>query len=98
LERISKNDFKYLISHNILKINKQGNYKDITNDKKMVITGVNKNNKDRQSSNKNSKQKQRYILDSIYYQLIEEKNKDKAYFDLNKVKENQKYLVSGSVS
>lgn len=98
LQPISKNEFNYLIKNKILQVNKLGNFKESTGDKKMVVTGVNKNNRDGTSSRKNSKQKQKYIIDSIYKKLMESKEKDKQEFDISKVKENQRYLFSSSVS
>ena len=94
MQPITKSEFDYLIKNNILKINKQGNYKEPTGDKKMVVTGVNKNNRDGTSSRKSSKQKQKYIINSMYDKLLELREKDKQNFDINKVKDNQRYLFS----
>lgn len=64
----------------------------------MVVTGVNKNNRDKQSSSKNSKQKQMYIQDVIYNRLLELREKDKEEFDISLVKENQRCLFKDLLS
>lgn len=84
MQRISKNDFDYLIAKKILRLNKIGNYKDPTGDKKVVVTG----------SYGSKSKKQRYVQDALFYKLEEMKNKELAEskLDLSKVKDNQRYM------
>lgn len=88
LQRISKQDFDFLISKKILRLNKIGNYKDPTGDKKIVVTG----------SYGSKSKKQRYVQDALFYKLEEIKNKDiaESKLDLSLIKDNQRYLFSDS--
>lgn len=87
MQPISKSDMDYLISKNSLRQTK-GNYKDPTGDKRIVVTG----------KYGNGRGKQRYAPTPLYNKLIELREKDKQEFDIDKVKENQRYLFSASVS
>jgi len=98
LERISKNEMDDLISLKILTQNKVGSYKEVSGDKKIIVTGTNTTDRQHTYSCKNSRHKQRYVTDPIYAKLIEFRDKEKKLFDLDKVKHNQKYLFSECVS
>lgn len=81
MERISKNEMSYLISRNIIQQNR-GNYGE-----SLIVTG-------KFGSGRN---KQRFVTPFVYRKLLEFKNEDKQELvDVGKIKDNQRYLVSGS--
>lgn len=84
MQPISKTEMEYLISKGALIQNKIGSYKEVTGDKKMVVTG----------KYGNARGKQRYAYVPLFIRLLELKQKDKESFDIDKVKDNQKYLFS----
>lgn len=86
MQQISKSDMDYLIFYNYLRQTK-GNYKDLTGDKRIVVTG----------KFGGKSKKQRYAHSPLYNKLIELRDKDKQEFDINKVKDNQRYMFSDSV-
>lgn len=83
MQPISKQDMDYLILHNSL-IQTKGQYKDVTGDKRIVVTG---------KFGSKSK-KQRFAPSPLYNKLMELREKDKQEFDINKVKNNQRYMFS----
>jgi len=83
LERISKNEMTYLIQKNILK-QIHGNYGE-----SLVVTG----------KYGSGRGKQRFCIDPVYNYLLRLKEKDRQELvDMDKVKDNQKYLFSGNSS
>lgn len=90
MQRISKIDFDFLITKKLLRLNKIGNYKDPTGDKKVVVTG----------SYGSKSKKQRYVQDVLFLKLEELKNKEleESKLDLSLIKENQRYLFCENVS
>lgn len=80
LEKISKEDFTYLIQKNILS-QKNGNYGD-----SLVVTG----------KFGSGRGKQRFVTLPIYNYLMSLKSRDKMDMDKDKVKHNQRYLFSSN--
>jgi len=78
LERITKDEFNFLIEKNILKQTK-GSYGD-----SLVITG----------KFGNGRGKQRFVTTPTYNYLLRLQSQEKT--DIDKVKDNQKYLFSVS--
>jgi len=77
LEKITKEEAKYLISKNIIH-QKHGNYGE-----SLVVIG----------KFSSGRRKQRYCTPPVYNYLLRLQEKDKQeLFDLDKVKENQRYL------
>ena len=83
MQPISKQDMDYLINCGILK-QSHGNYGD-----QLVVTG----------KFSNARGKQRFTIDPTYNYLLRLQEKDKhELVDMDKIKDNQRYLFNNSVS
>jgi len=82
LERITKSEMSYLIKKGILK-QFHGSYGE-----NLIVTG----------KFGSGRGKQRYVTPFVYNYLLREKSKDKnrSVIDIDKIKHNQRYLLSSS--
>lgn len=80
---------EYLIQNGILELNKQGNYGD-----NLKVTGSkgSKYGKYSKNSQHRAQHKQRFTTNYIYNRLLELQKQDRNNIDIDKVKDNQKYL------
>lgn len=81
MEKISKDEFNFLIEKGILKLIKNGTYGD-----QLIVTG----------KFGNGRGKQRFITTPTYNYLL--RLQEQKVTDIDKVKDNQKYLFSERVS
>ena len=86
MERISRDEMYYLIEKGVLTQIKNGGYKEYSGDKKLVVTG----------KFGSGRGKQRYAPPTLLYKLANLKSKE--LVDMDKVKDNQKYLFSDNSS